>query len=82
MFSMLDINHIHNLADQGYNISEISKLVHVDRKTCRKYLEMDDFSPCGMTALRGQNWKQLFVHSLHHWKVQVIDFLDCQGYQL
>ena len=45
MLTMSQINDIRDLSRMGYKISKISSLTGVDRKTIRKYLEMDDFSP-------------------------------------
>lgn len=45
MLTMSQINHIKDLSNCGYRISEISKKTGVDPKTIRKYLAQDDFSP-------------------------------------
>ena len=45
MLTMSQINDIRDLSRMGYKISKISSLTGVDRKTIRKYLEKDDFSP-------------------------------------
>lgn len=45
MLTMSQINDIRDLSKKGYSISKISSLTGVDRKTVRKYLEQDDFSP-------------------------------------
>lgn len=45
MLTMSQINDIRDLSKKGYGISKISSLTGVDRKTVRKYLEQDDFSP-------------------------------------
>ena len=42
---MSQINHIKDLSNCGYRISEISKKTGADPKTIRKYLAQDDFSP-------------------------------------
>lgn len=42
---MSQINDIRDLSKKGYSISKISSLTGMDRKTIRKYLEQDDFSP-------------------------------------
>ena len=39
MINMSDINHIRDMAQSGYKISEISKALGKDPKTVRKYLE-------------------------------------------
>ena len=45
MLTMSQINDIRDLSRKGYGISKISYLTGKDRKTVRKYLEQDDFSP-------------------------------------
>lgn len=45
MLTMSQINDIRDLRKKGYSISKISSLTCTDRKTVRKYLEMEDFSP-------------------------------------
>lgn len=45
MLKMPQINHIKDLSKSGYRIGEISKFLGIDRKTVRKYLNMEDFSP-------------------------------------
>ena len=45
MYTMFQINHIKNLSNCGYRISEISKKTGADPKTIRKYLSQEDFSP-------------------------------------
>lgn len=45
MLTMSQINCIRDLSKQGYDISKIHTCTGVDRKTIRKYLEQDDFSP-------------------------------------
>lgn len=45
MLTMSQINDIRDLSRKGYGISKISSLIGADRKTIRKYLEQDDFSP-------------------------------------
>ena len=42
---MSQINHIKDLSNCGYRISEISKETGADPKTIRKYLSQEDFSP-------------------------------------
>ena len=55
MLTMSQINDIRDLSQKGYSISKISSLTGLDRKTVRKYLNQDDFSPQPpvATALRG-----------------------------
>jgi helix-turn-helix domain of resolvase len=43
MLSMSDINHIRDLYQGGYKISEIHKKTGADPKTIKKYLEKEDF---------------------------------------
>ncbi len=45
MLIMSQINHIRDLRQCGYRISEIAKKVGADHKTIRKYLDKDNFSP-------------------------------------
>ena len=45
MLTMSQINHIKDLSNCGYRISEISQKTGADPKTIRKYLSQDDFSP-------------------------------------
>ena len=45
MLRMSQINDIRDLRQMGYGISRIAEKKGLDRKTVRKYLEMDDFSP-------------------------------------
>ena len=45
MLTMSQINDIRDLSQSGYGISKIHTMTGVDRKTIRKYLEQDDFSP-------------------------------------
>lgn len=45
MLTMSQINHIKDLNNCGYRISEISEKTGADPKTIRKYLSQDDFSP-------------------------------------
>ena len=45
MYTMSQINHIKDLSNCGYRISEISKKTGADPKTIRKYLSQEDFSP-------------------------------------
>ena len=45
MLTMSQINHIKDLNNCGYRISEIAKKTTIDPKTIRKYLSQEDFSP-------------------------------------
>ena len=44
MLTMSQVNHIKDLSNCGYRISEISKETGTDPKTIRKYLSQEDFS--------------------------------------
>ena len=52
MLTMSQINDIRDLSQKGYSISKISSLTGLDRKTVRKYLNQDDFSPQPPVAKR------------------------------
>jgi transposase len=45
MLDMPQIDDIRRLYSEGCNISEIARITGYDRKTVKKYLDMDDFSP-------------------------------------
>lgn len=45
MLKMSQVNYIRDLSNSGYRIAEISKKLKLDRKTVRKYLSQEDFSP-------------------------------------
>ena len=45
MLKMAMINKIRDLGAAGYSITKIHQLTGADRKTIRKYLDLDDFSP-------------------------------------
>lgn len=45
MLKMSQVNYIRDLSNRGYRIAEISKKLKLDRKTFRKYLSQEDFSP-------------------------------------
>lgn len=45
MLKMSQANYIRDLSNSGYRIAEISKKLKLDRKTVRKYLSQEDFSP-------------------------------------
>ena len=45
MLTMSQINHIRDLRQSGYRISEIERITGTDHKTISKYLAADDFSP-------------------------------------
>ena len=52
MLTMSQINDIRDLSQKGYSISKISSLTGLGRKTVRKYLNQDDFSPQPPVAKR------------------------------
>ncbi len=43
---------IHQLKDQGLNISQITRKLHLDRKTVRKYLRLDGSNPDAVRCSR------------------------------
>lgn len=45
MLKMSQVNDIRDLSNSRYRIAEISKKLKLDRKTVRKYLNQEDFSP-------------------------------------
>lgn len=45
MLDMSQINHIRDLNGSGYSVSEIRRITGSDRKTIRKYIRQEDFSP-------------------------------------
>jgi len=45
MLKMSQINHIRDLAQNGYRISKIAEETGADVKTVKKYIAMEDFSP-------------------------------------
>ena len=45
MLKMSQVNYIRDLSNSGYRIAEISKKLKLDRKTVRKHLGQEDFSP-------------------------------------
>ena len=45
MLKMPQINCIRDLSNSGYRVSEIAKKLGIDRKTVRKYLKQENFSP-------------------------------------
>ena len=45
MLKISQVNDIRDLSNSGYRIAEISKKLNLDRKTVRKYLKQEDFSP-------------------------------------
>ncbi len=45
MLKISQVNYIRDLSNSGYRVVEISKKLKLDRKTVRKYLNQEDFSP-------------------------------------
>ena len=45
MLKISQVNYIRDLSNSGYRVAEISKKLKLDRKTVRKYLNQEDFSP-------------------------------------
>ena len=45
MLKMSQVNSIRDLSKSGYRVADIAKKLGIDRKTVRKYLGKDDFSP-------------------------------------
>ena len=45
MLKMSQVNSIKDLSKSGYRVADIAKKLGIDRKTVRKYLGKDDFSP-------------------------------------
>jgi len=54
------INSIRDMARDGHSIAEISRVMKVDEKTVRKYLNQDDFSP--KPPERGERRSALDTH--------------------
>lgn len=90
MLTMSQINNIKDLHRCGYTISEISRKSGYTRKTVRKYLEMEDFSPAPPTGAKPSildpyketinEWlkeDQKHWHKQHHTAKRVYDRL-CQ----
>lgn len=67
MYTMFQINHIKDLSNCGYRLSEISKKTGADPKTIRKYLSQEDFSPVPPVA---QAQPRLILEKLISMKVE------------
>ena len=67
MLTMSQINHIKDLSNCGYRISEISKKTGADPKTIRKYLAQDDFSPQPPIILEKQSKLDPFKPIIQEW---------------
>lgn len=67
MLTMSQINHIKDLSNCGYRISEISKKTGADPKTIRKYLSQEDFSPDPPVVLSKPSKLDPFKSIIHEW---------------
>ena len=67
MLTMSQINDIRDLSQKGYSISKISSLTGLDRKTVRKYLNQDDFSPQPPVAKRRTSIVTPYLDIIEEW---------------
>lgn len=67
MLTMSRINDIRDLSKKGYSISKISSLTGTDRKTIRKYLEQDDFSPAPPVIKRRKSIVAPYIEIITEW---------------
>ena len=67
MLTMSQINHIKDLSNCGYRISEISEKTGADPKTIRKYLSQDDFSPKPPITQEKPSKLDPFKPVIHEW---------------
>ena len=67
MYAMSQINHIKDLSNCGYRISEISKKTGADPKTIRKYLSQEDFSPVPPVVQTQPSKLDPFKPVIHEW---------------
>ena len=67
MLTMSQINDIRDLSQKGYSISKISSLTGLDRKTVRKYLNQDDFSPQPSVAKRRTSIVTPYLDIIEEW---------------
>lgn len=67
MLTMSQINDIRDLSQKGYSISKISSLTGLDRKTVRKYLNQDDFSPQPPVAKRRTSIVTPYLDIIKEW---------------
>ncbi len=67
MLTMSQINHIKDLSNCGYRISEISEKTGADPKTIRKYLSQDDFSPEPPIVQEKPSKLDPFKPIIHEW---------------
>ena len=67
MLTMSQVNHIKDLSNCGYRISEIAKETGTDPKTIRKYLTQEDFSPVPPVTLEKPSNLDPFKPIIHEW---------------
>ena len=67
MLTMSQVNHIKDLSNCGYRISEIAKETGTDPKTIRKYLSQEDFSPVPPVTLEKPSNLDPFKPIIHEW---------------
>lgn len=67
MLTMSQINHIKDLSNCGYRISEISEKTGANPKTIRKYLAQDDFSPAPPVILSKPSKLDPFKPVIDEW---------------
>ena len=67
MLNMSQINHIKDLAYLGKRISEIAKETQMDRKTVRKYLAQEDFSPKLTEQVKKDSILDPYKESIDEW---------------
>lgn len=67
MLTMSQINHIRDLNNCGYRISEISEKTGTDPKTIRKYLAKEDLSPAPPVIQEKPSKLDPFKPVIHEW---------------
>ena len=67
MLTMSQVNHIKDLSNCEYRISEIAKETGTDPKTIRKYLTQEDFSPVPPVTLEKPSNLDPFKPIIHEW---------------
>ena len=67
MLTMSQVNHIKDLSNCGYRISEISKETGTDPKTIRKYLSQEDFSPAPPVTVEKPSILDPFKPVIREW---------------
>jgi len=70
MLNMSQVNHIKDLACLGKRISEIAKETQMDRKTVRKYLAQEDFSPKLTEQVKKESILDPYKESIDEWLTQ------------